>query len=183
VTLETSVREGIGKIVFEAIPFVIGAALARQFLAAQDDEADSTPELTVGGPGISQTLDDAGAAAVGALVLALSIAPTDEIPMLSSAMTPPWLLVVVGASLLISYAIVFEANFLRQGGRRQHEGPFQRPFAETSGAYVISLAVAAATLVFFQRIGPDQSWEHWLSATIILGLPATIGGAAGRLAV
>ena len=38
-------------------------------------------------------------------------------------------------------------------------------------------------LLFFQRIGPDQSWETWVSWTIVLGLPACIGGAAGRLAV
>jgi len=194
-TLATSLEESVGKVVFEAIPFAIGAALARQFLERrerEEEDEDDDGEADGGGladalggddPVIGRTLADAGAAAVGALVLCLSIAPTDEIPLIASAMSPPWLLALMAASLLISYAIVFEADFSDQAGRRLHEGPFQRPFAETVGAYVISLSVAALALLFFQRIGPDQDWGTWLAWTVVLGLPATIGGAAGRLAV
>ncbi len=184
IRLDSSLTESVGKVVFEAIPFAIGAALARQFLSVGEDNDDDTPtEIITGDPLIGRSLADAGAAGVGALVLSLSIAPTDEIPMLAGALTPPWLLILVVISLVISYAIVFQANFSDQRGRREHEGLFQRPFAETVGAYVISLAVAAATLLFFQRIGPDQAWDTWVAWTVILGLPATIGGAAGRLAV
>lgn len=187
IRLGDSLPETIGKTVFEAIPFAIGAALAHQLLERQapDDDEGDEPQSAVpaADPAIARTLADAGAAAIGALVLSLSIAPTDEIPMLSGAITPPWLLLLVAVSLLISYAIVFEADFSDQAARRLHEGPFQRPFAETAGAYVVSLAVSAAVLLFFQRIGPDQSWETWVTWTVVLGLPATIGGAAGRLAV
>ncbi|MBJ7456260.1 MAG: TIGR02587 family membrane protein [Thermoleophilia bacterium] len=194
ITLSTSLEETVGKVVFEAIPFALGAALARQFLSRREREEDAGGEQDEGGgglaedigvddPAIGRTLADAGAAAVGALVLCFSIAPTDEVPLIASAMSPPWLLALVAASLLISYAIVFEADFSDQAGRRQHEGPFQRPFAETVGAYVISLTVAGLALLFFQRIGPDQDWRTWLAWTVVLGLPATIGGAAGRLAV
>ena len=189
ITVDTSLQEAIGKTVFEAIPFAIGAALARQFFSAGDDgdegeHKDSPPDIPlVDDPAIGRTLADAGAAAVGAMVVSLGIAPTDEVPLIASAITPFWLLVLVGVSLLISYAIVFQADFSDQKGRQQHEGLFQRPFAETIGAYVISLTVAAFLLMFFQRIGPNQSWETWLTWTVVLGLPATIGGAAGRLAV
>lgn len=185
ITPDTSLVESLGKVVFEAIPFAVGAALARQFLARQERGEDDAPaaEVPIDDPAIGRTLADAGAAAIGALVLSFSIAPTDEIPLIASALTPLWLLVIVAASLLISYAVVFEADFADQAGRRRHEGLFQRPFPETVAAYVISLAVAAVMLLFFQRIGPDQSWETWVSWTIVLGLPACIGGAAGRLAV
>ena len=186
ITLEGSVAETVGKVVFEAIPFAVGAALARQFLARQEaiaEEDGGGEVIDVGDPAIGRTLADAGAAAVGAVVLSLGIAPTDEIPMIASQLTPPWLLLMVGVSLVISYAIVFQADFADQDSRRRHEGLFQRPFAETAGAYIISLAVAALALLFFQRIGPDQSWETWAAWTVVLGLPATIGGAAGRLAV
>lgn len=185
ITPDTSLTESTGKIVFEAIPFAVGAALARQFLARQEREDEGTPPPVpvLDDPAIGRTLADAGAAATGALVLAFGIAPTDEIPLIASALTAPWLLVIVALSLLVSYAIVFEAGLADQPGRRGHEGLFQRPFAETVAAYAISLAVSAAMLVFFQRIGPGQSWETWVSWTIVLGFPATIGGAAGRLAV
>ena len=186
ITLSSSLAEAVGKTVFEAIPFALGAALARQLLGQMgdsDDDGEPPADLAVGGPAISRTLADAGAAAIGALVLCLSIAPTDEIPLIAVAITPPWLLALVGVSLAISYAIVFQAEFSDQAGRRRHEGLFQSPLAETAGAYVISLVVAGAALLFFQRIGPDQSWETWVTWTVVLGLPATIGGAAGRLAV
>lgn len=185
ITPDTSLVESLGKVVFEAIPFAVGAALARQFLARQERGEDDAPapEVPIDDPAIGRTLADAGAAAIGALVLSFSIAPTDEIPLIASALTPLWLLVIVAASLLTSYAVVFEADFADQAGRRRHEGLFQRPFPETAAAYVISLAVAAVMLLFFQRIGPDQSWETWVGWTIVLGLPACIGGAAGRLAV
>lgn len=182
VTWDTSLEGAVGATVFEAIPFAFGAALARQFLKRVEGD-DDEPPAAVDDPAISRTLADAGAAAVGALVISFSIAPTDEIPMIAQSMTAPWLVAMAGASLVVSYAIVFAADFRDQAARRLHEGLFQRPFAETVGAYVISLAVAGGALAFFQRIGPDQSWETWLTYTIVLGLPATIGGAAGRLAV
>lgn len=189
ITLATSLQEAVGKTVFEAIPFAVGAALAGPLLsrggdeAGEDEDGEPPTDLEVGGPAISRTLADASAAAVGALVLSLTIAPIEEIPLIAAAMTPGWLLVLMAASLLISYGIVFQADFSDQAGRRRHEGLFQHPFAETVGAYVISLMVAAFMLLFFQRIGPGQSWETWTTFTIVLGLPATIGAAAGRLAV
>lgn len=192
ITLETSLAEVVGKTVFEAIPFAFGAALARWFLSRRDeagedgqgeDEAGGGDPGEEAGPAISRTLADAGAAAVGAVVLCLSIAPTDEVPLIASAVTAPWLLAVAVASLLVSYAIVFQADFADQDGRARHEGLFQRPFAETVLSYVIALAAALAALLFFQRVGPDQHWTTWLSYTVILGLPAAVGGAAGRLAV
>lgn len=183
ITLDSSLDQVVGITVFEAIPFAFGAAIASQLLRRADDDEGGTPDVVAGDPAIGRTLADAGAAAVGALVVAFSIAPTDEVPMIAAALTPPWLLLIVGLSLLVSYAIVFEADFRDQGGRRRHEGLFQRPLAETVAAYLISLAVAGSMLLFFQRIGPGQSWETWAAYTLVLGLPATIGGAAGRLAV
>ncbi len=185
ITWDTSLEGAVGAAVFEAIPFAFGAAIASQLLrrTGADDDDGSPPEVDVGDPAIDRTLADAGAAAVGALVVSFSIAPTDEIPMIAQSVTAPWLVAMAAASLVVSYAIVFVADFLDQAGRRRHEGLFQRPVAETVGAYVISLAVSAGALAFFQRIGPDQSWETWLTYTLVLGLPATIGGAAGRLAV
>ncbi len=183
ITFDSSLEEAVGATVFEAIPFAFGAALSRQLLKHVEGDDRERDAAARDPQAIGRTLADAGAAAVGALVLAFSIAPTDEIPMVAQAVTPPWLLLIVAASLVISYAIVFAADFLDQDARRRHEGPFQRPVPETVGAYIISLAVSAAMLAFFQRIGPDQSWETWLTYTVVLGLPATFGGAAGRLAV
>ena len=124
-----------------------------------------------------------GATLTGGMVIAFNIAPTDEIAMLAAGFSEPWLLAIIVISLLISYAIVFEAGFSDQKKRRQQKGIFQRPLSETFACYLVSLIAAAFMLWFFQRLTFDDPWTMWLNYSILLGLPASIGGAAGRLAV
>jgi putative integral membrane protein (TIGR02587 family) len=123
---------------------------------------------------------------LGATIIAFSIAPTDEIPLIAGSLSGPWLLGVVGASLALSYVIVFAANFAgseRRAARRTHGAPFQRPLSETLIAYLLALVMAAVMLWLFQLVRPGDPPRQWVSYIIVLGLPATIGGAAGRLAV
>jgi putative integral membrane protein (TIGR02587 family) len=98
-------------------------------------------------------------------------------------MTPPWLLATIVASLLISYGIVFVAGLTNQARRYQQKGLFHRPINETLVAYIISLMAGLLMLWFFHQLSLDDPWTLWLSHAIVLGLPATIGGAAGRLVV
>ncbi len=103
--------------------------------------------------------------------------------MLAANITPPWLLALMAASLLISYGIVFESGFADARKCRQQQGIFQRPISETVVAYLVSLLVAGLMLWFFKQFGPDDPWYVWLHYTVVLGLPAAVGGAAGRIAV
>jgi putative integral membrane protein (TIGR02587 family) len=190
VTLETQLSETLGKIIFESVPFSLGVALASQFLSSSPDENQSQSskqneggESTASKPKISATLGDIGATLVGAIIIAFSIAPTDEIPMLAAATSEAWLLATIAVSLLISYGIVFEANFANKSKRQQQKGMFQSPLSETMMSYLVSLIAAAIMLWFFQQLDFSDSASTWLSYTLLLGLPATIGGAAGRLAI
>ncbi|MCY7386392.1 MAG: TIGR02587 family membrane protein [Microcoleus sp. CAN_BIN18] len=179
ITLETPLQETLGKIVFEGLPFSLGVALASGFLSGDRYESsDSDSE-----PMINPTVADIGATLIGAMIIAFNIAPTDEIPMLAAAISPPWQLAIIAASLLISYGIVFAAGFTYQAKRQQHQGIFQRPLSETVMAYLVSLAASAFMLFFFHKLSFDDPWSIWLGYTLVLGLPATVGGAAGRLAV
>jgi uncharacterized membrane protein len=45
------------------------------------------------------------------------------------------------------------------------------------------LVSAAAMLAFFDKLALGDPWSTWLSYTLVLGLPTTVGGAAGRLAI
>jgi putative integral membrane protein (TIGR02587 family) len=190
VTPETSMKEALGKIVFESVPFTLGVALANQFLGDTRDAdeqgriGDSTSNGNRRKPNeLHGTLADIGATLIGATVIAFNIAPTDEIPMLAAAATPPWLLAIIATSILISYGVVFQAGFSDQQKRRQQQGIFQRPSSETIMAYLVSLLAAAFMLWFFQKVTFSDPWTIWLEYTLLLGLPASIGGAAGRLAV
>ncbi|MDM9379920.1 TIGR02587 family membrane protein [Chlorogloeopsis sp. ULAP01] len=187
-TSETPLREVLGKITFESVPFTFGVALANQLLGdtrngnAQGQKSHQTNKKN-NNSHLHATFADIGATVIGAIVIAFNIAPTDEIPMLAAAVPPPWLLAIMAASILISYAIVFEAGFSNQQKRKQQQGIFQRPISETIASYLISLLAAALMLWFFQKLTLSDPWTMWLNHTLLLGLPATIGGAAGRLAV
>ncbi|BAC90093.1 TIGR02587 family membrane protein [Gloeobacter violaceus] len=188
ITPQTALGEALGKVVFESVPFTIGIALANLLLRTDSDEsASQAPNQDNQSPGtqdaLNGTLTDLGFTAIGAVFIAFNIAPTDEISMLAAATSPPWLLLIVLASLLISYGIVFEADFADQKKRARQQGLFQQPLSETVFSYLVSLAIAAAMLWFFDRLVFDDPWQVWLSHTLLLGLPATIGGAAGRLVV
>ncbi|BAZ51146.1 hypothetical protein NIES4103_37950 [Nostoc sp. NIES-4103] len=185
-TLETSLKEGLGKIIFESVPFTLGVALSNQLLSDTNNtnnQAQTNKPTNYKQGGIQATFSDMGATLIGATVIAFNIAPTDEIPMLAAAVSPPWLLAMIAASLVISYGIVFQAGFSDQQKRRQQQGIFQRPSSETIISYLLSLLAGAFMLWFFQKITFDDPWTMWLDHTIVLGLPATIGGAAGRLAI
>ena len=195
-TVETPLQEALGKIVYEATPFSIGVAVAytvlRRGRAASDEDDRENSNSGEGGDensdqnedrGVNATVADIGATAVGALFVAFNIAPTDEIPMISAAMAPVWQLALIVATLLISYGIVFGAGFANQEQRRQQPGVLQHPLTETVASYLVSLLAAAAMLWFFQRFDLAAPWEMTLSHVLVLGLPAAVGGAAGRLAV
>lgn len=179
----------LGKVIYESVPFCLGIGMARHLLSGgRDPESDDDGDDGDDGGGkpaaprrVSASVADLGATLIGSVFIALSIAPTDEVPMIASAMTPPWLLLMVAASLAASYAIVFVAGFGDQDARHAPDGPFQRPITETVTCYLIALLVSVVLLWAFQRA--MLPWPELLAQAIVLALPAAIGGAAGRLAV
>lgn len=190
ITTATPLGEVVGKIVYEALPFSLGVALARHFLLRSRDEddeeqmGDTQPDRhPVPDTSINATVSDLGATVIGAVFVAFNIAPTDEIPMLAAATSPAWLLAILAASLVISYCIVFVAGFSSQAKRRRQKGWLQHPLTETVVCYLLSLLSAAFMLWIFQRLRLEAPWSLSLSHVVILGLPAAVGGAAGRLAV
>jgi putative integral membrane protein (TIGR02587 family) len=189
ITATTPPAEALGKVVYEALPFAIGVALARHFLQRSrdaDDDADSdssAKDEAAPDTSINATFADLGATVIGAVFIAFNISPTDEVPMLAAASSPAWLLGIVGASLVISYGIVFEAGFSSQTKRRQQQGVLQHPLTETVVCYLVALLSAAFMLWLFQNLDLAAPWPMTLSHVLVLGLPACIGGAAGRLAL
>jgi putative integral membrane protein (TIGR02587 family) len=186
-TLDTGMEPALGRIIMEAVPFSIGVGIANNVLRNRDPEDGGD----AGDPAEHQwhdhawrgTLADAGATVLGAVIISSSIAPTDEIPMIASGLSSASLLAIIVSSLGLSYIIVFEANFGAQAMRRSQPGIFQSPLTETLASYLISLLVSLLALWLFQLVRVEDPASQWISYTIVLGLPATIGGAAGRLAL
>jgi putative integral membrane protein (TIGR02587 family) len=192
IRFETGLEAIMGRIITEALPFSLGVGIANNVLLATDedngksegrDDSNALIEPDQAYTVWYGTLADAGATALGAIIVSASIAPTDEIPMISSMISIPWLLIIIAVSLLLSYIIVFQASFGGQAIRRSQPGFFQSPMSETFASYLISLLVALVMLWLFQLVRVGDPMTQWVSYTLVLGFPATIGGAAGRLAL
>lgn len=176
ISFDTPVAEAVGKISFEAMPFGIGIALAQHFLrGSRSDRSKRKDQLHA-------TIADIGATTIGAIFVAFNIAPTDEVPMIANALGPYSLLIVMLVSLLVSFSIVFVAGFSDQESRRNQQGIFQHPLSETVACYLVALVGSFVMLWYFQRLDASAPWQETLSHIIVLGLPSSVGGAAGRLA-
>lgn len=169
----------VGMIVVQAIPLGIGASVGNAIFgrreggrAGDEDETGISPLMA--------TLNDAGATAIGGVFVAFSVAPTEEIPMLAASMDFPHLLALIALTLAIAYGVVFASGF--DIGAQGH-GLFQHPITETVLAYVVSLGVAGISLYLFDQIELGEPLGSTLTQVLVLGLPASVGGAAGRLAV
>ncbi|ASC72668.1 hypothetical protein XM38_036260 [Halomicronema hongdechloris C2206] len=187
ITLATPLSETLGKLIFEGVPFSLGVALARSLLSPAPARPVSRRKLN--GPSQKRhasrwpdTLVDLDATLLGAILIAFSIAPTEEIRLLAASIPPLWLLLIIAASLLLSYTIVFASGFA-DGSERRQRGLLLSPITETLVAYLVALLISTTMLVFFQQLTPADPWQEWLSNVLVLGLPASIGGAAGRILV
>jgi putative integral membrane protein (TIGR02587 family) len=180
VTLDDPLSSVLGKITVQTVPLSLGASIANAVFAGRGGRqgGDEPPRQLAAW---RATLRDVGATLVGGLFLSLSVAPTDEIGVLAAELTFQHALALIGLSLLISYVMVFVSGFDPQLVRRSGGGGFQHPLAETVMAYAISLVVAFGALYVFGAVTPDTPVVSAVSQSLVLGLPATIGGAAGRL--
>ena len=171
----------VGKVVVQAVPLSIGASVANAIFGPYGEKSRQGEREGQDRDASRALVRDLGATVVGGIFIGFAIAPTEEIPMLAAQMSYVHELALIGLSLLLSYIIVFASGY--GTGQRRQAGPFQRPITETFLAYLVSLLVALATLYLFDRVELSDPIPHVISMVVVLGLPTTIGGAAGRLVV
>lgn len=188
--LTDGIAQGASTVIVLVVPLSLGASVAREVFAGRtnrqmdngegNDESDGSDDDDDDARTVWQeVLSDVGATAIGGVFIGLAIAVTDEIPMISAGITWWHLFAIIGISMLLSYIIVFASGF----DEESPPGPFQHPFTETMLAYVVSLIVAFGMLLIFERLTFDDPLQEMIRQTVVLALPATIGGAGGRLVI
>jgi len=167
----SSLRDAAGKVALEAIPIAFGASVASTQLSGEGSDRGHRT-----GP-FERLVVGAG----GALLFALNVAPTEEIVVLGSSASPPLLLTVVGATLLVTLALVFFADF---GGRRRArgEGILEHPWSETVTSYAVSVGISLLLLWSFGRTD-GASVSALLAMTVMLAAVASVGAAVARLLI
>jgi putative integral membrane protein (TIGR02587 family) len=175
----------VGKVLAQTVPLAIGGAVANAIFGRRGERSrmgdgeEGEDGSENGRWGALRA--DLAATFIGAVFLAFSIAPTDEVEVLAAALDFNHQVALIALSLLLSYGIVFVSGYSKGPGAQR--GPFQSPLTETVLAYVVSLLVALGALLLFDRVEPSDPLNHTFAMVIVLGFPATVGGAAGRLVV
>jgi putative integral membrane protein (TIGR02587 family) len=166
-------------IALEAIPCAIGAALAMTQFRPRDGDTKNIDRRI---KRLSQDRQKVLATLVGAVFFAFNVAPTDELRMMTMEAEPVYFPLIVLFSVMVSYVIVFEADFAeRPSGYTT--GALGTPLAETLVTYLLSLGVSYTFLVGFGHLNPDTPIPAQIAATVMLGYVTTIGGSAGRVLV
>jgi putative integral membrane protein (TIGR02587 family) len=179
----------LGRIAVASSPAALGVSIANHLLPrnASRFDPDTGDASAMRGRGLrtarQQTLLELAASSAGALFLCLSIVPVDDLSPITTEVplrNLPWVILL---SLFVTYSVVFAAGFAGERRRQATRGLLQRPFTETVIAYLLALAISLAVLWLFGRIHADTEFLEVYSRTVLLAFPASMGGAAGRLAV
>ncbi|MFO7276098.1 MAG: TIGR02587 family membrane protein [Pseudomonadota bacterium] len=175
ITSMTPVETLFGQIAIQAVPAGIGATLARSQLGSRGERQEEERRKEQASYGGELFL-----MGVGAIFLALNVAPTEEVVLIAHQMTLRHTLALVALSLLIMHGFVFAVEF--QGSHSLPPGtPFWSAFLRfTVAGYALALVMSAFILWTFGR-AEGVALEPFLQTIVVLGFPAAIGAAAARL--
>ena len=178
--------EMIGKVLMEAMAVSVGVSFANTQVRKKAEAEEEEPEEKIVGEGdperkqLLADLRDIGFTLAGSVLLAFSVAPTEEITLIATRLSPWQQLILLCAELLLCYIILFTSG-LQERKVYMKDSIFQKPVPETLMASALSLAVAAGLFLLMGHHGGIDHLTTLASATVTLGLPAVVGGAAGRL--
>ncbi len=175
----TSLHEAAGKIAIQAVPASFGAMIGARMLGEGEDiEQQEQWRDTYQGQLFLY--------AAGALFLSFTMAPTEEIILISFQISAWHALVMVLLSILLLHAILYLVQFPGQdsrtaGGREAHRG-ISLFVRHSIPGYAIAVMVAFFILWTFGRTdGLDVA--HVVMAVTVLGFPAAIGAGIARVVV
>lgn len=173
---EMSWDEIVGKISIQAIIGGFGAMFAQSLLGGADEEArEETEEKRREASYFGELF----LMAVGALFLSMSVAPTEEMNLISYQMTGWHTPALAVGTLLLMQAFSY-AEF--RGGEKKdaHAASFWSVFLKfTVVGYAIALLISFYILWTFGSLD-GMGWAQQLEAVIVLGLPAAVGASASR---
>jgi putative integral membrane protein (TIGR02587 family) len=188
-----SFAELSGKLLLEAAAVSLGVSFADAHLRGKSRTGSDTgnggngngngsrAELAMDADALQlrEDLLDVAATLIGSVLFALNVAPTEEVILIASRLNAWQLLALLGGTIALCYVILYASGFEDQPVHVK--GLLQSPWAETVTAVGTSLLVSLALLWLVGRTEATSSIGAAVASTVALGLPATVGGAAGRL--
>jgi len=168
-------NEVAGKLSLQAIAGSVGALLAEGQLGKKDEQAETEMENCTYGGELFLML-------VGALFLALNVAPTEEMTLIAYKMSAAQVIGLAVLSLVVMHAFVYAVEFRGQADIPEGTPSWSLLFRYTAPGYAIALLMSLYLLWTFGRTD-GSSLEHITMAAVVLAFPASIGAAAARLMI
>lgn len=174
--------EDLGIILFEGLLMSLGVSFANyKFHSVFDQRAKIhlPMGLLLKAPREGAFIREIAAAVTGAIIFSMNMAPTEEIILIATRISNFKLILLLILEIWVTHLILNVAGnkplFL------SHRPFYKRPWIHSIMTQAIGLAVA----LFLYMIGgfgqPIPGSSILLSIIVVLGLPATIGAAAGRI--
>lgn len=175
IDFEMSVMEIIGKISIQAAVAAIGAMFAQSQMGGEkrDEKEDKKRNTSYFGELFLMI--------VGAVFLAMNLAPTEEMILISYKMPDLYVVLLAFVSIVLMHTFVYTAGFHGQEKRTPEGSSFFSIFLRyTVVGYALVLLVSFYLLWTFGRID-GLGAEEAIRVIIVLGFPAALGAAASRL--
>ena len=164
-----------GKLALQAVPGSVGALLAESQLGIKDEQPEADVEHCTHTGELFLML-------VGALFLALSVAPTEEIILIASRISAAQGVALAMVSLIVMHAFVYAMEFSGQASIPEGTPHWSLLLRYTVPGYALALLTSMYLLWTFGRTEGNAP-GHLAMATVVLGFPASIGAAAARLMI
>jgi putative integral membrane protein (TIGR02587 family) len=168
--------EVIGKVAIQSVPASFGAMLGAKQLGSRDERGKDEERDR------STYVGQLFLMMAGALFLGFSVAPTEEMILISFRMTAWQSVLLVVASILLLHGFVYAVGFKGQEEPPGPTGFFSLFFRFSIVGYAIASIVGFYLLWTFGRI-EETSVAQAASMVAVLAFPGSVGAAIARLII
>lgn len=169
---EMAVEEILGKIGLQAIPASFGAVLGQTLLGTSGEKQNETRATSYLGQ-LTLTI-------AGAVFLAMSVSPTEEMQLIAHQMNLWHTLLLAIFTLLITHLFIYAANRGQEDKTNASFFDLGLVFRFSAVTYAVVLAVSFYILWTFGTLdGMDLT--NTVKTTCVLGFPAALGASASKL--
>lgn len=175
VTADLRVDEIVGKVAIQTVPASFGAMLAGKQLGNGDEEVGNSRER-------ASYAGQLFLMAAGALFLGFSVAPTEEVMLISFRMSPWHSIALIALSILLLHVLVYSVGFRGQEQPQGANGAFSIFLRFTLVGYALAVLVSLYLLWTFGRVeGVNPAQIAGMVA--VLAFPGALGAAIARLVI
>ena len=182
IDLGMSFYEIIGKTIVESMIMAIGISVGTAQLGQKSNQNSGMKNDDEKEPGPKERNDYIQLSVLsvcGAVLVASSVAPTEEIMVMGIQSSLIQLFLMIVISVLLSTMTLYFSDFR---GTIYDSVDIQVMAVHVLISFMVAIVVSVGLLWFFGRLD-HVSFQAGLSQTIVLSIPAIIGASAGRLLI